>query len=89
MADDENLSIRISELPETNSVSGSDDYLAVIKPSTLYTSGYKSFKVKASKLPGGGGGASSAEDVSYEQIVGTWVDGSTLYEKTIYNDNFY
>lgn len=24
-----------------------------------------------------------------EHIVGTWIDGSTLYEKTIYNDNFY
>ena len=67
MADNENLEdIRISELPETNIVSGSNDYLAVIKPSPLYTSGYKTFKVKAANLPGGGGGASSADDVTYD-----------------------
>ena len=67
MADDENLSIRISELPETSTISGSDDYLAVIKPSALYTSGYKSFKVKASKLPGGGGGGSGGHTIVDEE----------------------
>jgi len=66
MADDFQEDIRISELPETGTVSGNNDYLAVIKPSPLYTSGYKTFKVKAANLPGGGGGASSADDVTYD-----------------------
>jgi len=65
MADNENLEdIRISELPETDTVSGSNDYLAIVKPSPLYTSGYKTFKVKASKISSGG--AISADDVSYD-----------------------
>lgn len=32
---------------------------------------------------GGGGGGSSHNYSTTEQIVGTWIDGSTLYEKTI------
>lgn len=69
MADDFQEDIRISELPEADSIDKDTDFLAVVKPSTLYTSGFKSFKVKASKLPGGGGGASSADDVTYDNSV--------------------
>lgn len=50
MADEENLNIRISELPETNVVDKDTDYLPVVKESTLYTSGYQTFKVTPAKL---------------------------------------
>lgn len=50
MADDFQEDIRISELPETDSVNKDTDFLAVVKPSTLYTSGFKSFKVTPAKL---------------------------------------
>ena len=50
MADEENLNIRISELPETNVVDKDSDYLPVVKESTLYTSGYQTFKVTPAKL---------------------------------------
>ena len=34
---------------------------------------------------GGGSGGSSHNYSTTEQIVGTWIDGSPVYEKTIYN----
>lgn len=32
---------------------------------------------------GGGGGSSSHTYSTAEQVVGTWIDGSTVYEKTV------
>lgn len=40
-----------------------------------------------SHLSSGGGGGSTHNYSTDEQIVGTWIDGKPLYEKTLYWDN--
>lgn len=42
------------------------------------------FNAGLSSSGGGGGGGSSSHNYSTnEQVIGTWIDGSTVYEKTV------
>lgn len=79
----------MSNIINIGGTSGGSGSSVIANPQGAATDTLNKLQVDGTIYGVSGGGSSGHNYSTTEQVVGTWVDGSTLYEKTIVGDDTY